>query len=284
MDTNNMTSDKRQTADTAEFVTTAETGTAPDVGWSIDKGVTRDNNEDSLAAVTVNQASESVSQTVGVYAVADGMGGHDMGEVASKLAVRTAIRHLVSDITETDEALPETYREWLERAVMVANQVVRKTGAEEHKNLGTTLVMAVVVGNAAHIANVGDSRAYLISPTGIRQITHDHSMVQILVDSGRITPEEAAKHPMKNVLTQAIGSDDEINIELFNETLDDDESILLCSDGLWETLGDEEILSIVRTADSPSAACQALIDSCNAKGAKDNIAAVLVRPAANPSR
>ncbi|MBX3080069.1 MAG: Stp1/IreP family PP2C-type Ser/Thr phosphatase [Anaerolineae bacterium] len=284
MDTNNMTSDKRQTADTAEFVTTAETGTAPDVGWSIDKGVTRDNNEDSLAAVTVNQASESVSQTVGVYAVADGMGGHDMGEVASKLAVRTAIRHLVSDITETDEALPETYREWLERAVMVANQVVRKTGAEEHKNLGTTLVMAVVVGNAAHIANVGDSRAYLISPTGIRQITHDHSMVQVLVDSGRITPEEAAKHPMKNVLTQAIGSDDEINIELFNETLDDDESILLCSDGLWETLGDEEILSIVRTADSPSAACQTLIDSCNAKGAKDNIAAVLVRPAANPSR
>ena len=83
-------------------------------------------------------------------------------------------------------------------------QVVRKTGAEEHKNLGTTLVMAVVVGNDVHIANVGDSRAYLISPHGIRQITHDHSLVQVLVDSGRITPEEAADHPMKNVLTQAV--------------------------------------------------------------------------------
>jgi PPM family protein phosphatase len=269
---------KGQPSETDNVLTSSESGTTPDVGWSIDKGVTRENNEDSLAAVTVNQASESTSQAVGVYAVADGMGGHDMGEVASKLAVRTAIRRLVGDITETNEALPENYQQWLENAVAVANQVVRKTGDEEHKKLGTTLVMAVVVGKDAHIANVGDSRAYLISPTGIRQITHDHSMVQALVDSGHITEAEAENHPMKNVLTQAIGSQPTIDVDLYNETLDDDESILLCSDGLWGTLGDQEILAIVRAAETPSAACQQLIDACNAKGAQDNIAAVLVRP------
>lgn len=259
---------------------TVDGAATPDVGWSIDKGTVRENNEDSLAAVTVNQASESKSQSVGVYAVADGMGGHQAGEVASKLAVRTAIRHLVESVTESDESMPENYRVWLEHAVAMSNRIVRKVGDEQHKNLGTTLVLAVVVGNDVHIANVGDSRAYLVTPTRLRQITHDHTFVQMLVDSGTITPEEAAIHPRRNVLTQAIGAQDQADIDLFDETLGPDESILLCSDGLWETLGEPQILEIIRTAETPSAACQALVDACNAKGSQDNIAAVLVRPGA----
>jgi serine/threonine protein phosphatase PrpC len=259
-----------------------ETGPTPEVGWSLDKGTVRENNEDSLAAVTLNQASETESQSIGVYMVADGMGGHEAGEVASKLAVRTAVRQLMGAVAETDTDMPENYREWLEGAVALANQVVHKKAHEENKNMGTTLVMAVVVGNDVHIANVGDSRAYLISPMGIRQITRDQSLVQSFVDKGVITPEEAVNHPRRNILTQAIGSSEDVTIDVFNETLGDDESMLLCSDGLWDTLGDEEILRLVRTAATPSAACQALVDTCNAKGSRDNIAAVLVRPGAAP--
>jgi len=250
----------------------------PEVGWSIDKGVVRANNEDSLATVTLNQASESDAQAIGVYAVADGMGGHESGEVASKLAVRTAIRQLVGAVSENnDEALPENYQQWLTNAVSVANQMVRETALEEHKNMGTTLVMAVVVGNDVHIANVGDSRAYVISPNGIRQITRDQSLVQALVDNGTITPEQAVNHPRRNILTQALGAEEQINADLFNETLEADESILLCSDGLWGMMGDQEILKIVQASETPTIACQALVDACNAKGARDNIAAVLVR-------
>jgi len=256
-----------------------ESGPSPEVGWSLDKGVTRENNEDSLAAVTLNHASETTSQTIGVYAVADGMGGHEGGEVASQLAVRTAVRQLMWNVTEADQDMPEPYQQWLESAVDLANRVVREKAHEDNKNMGTTLVMAVVVGNDVHIANVGDSRAYLISPTRLRQITHDQSLVQKLVDKGEITPEQAANNPNRNVLTQAIGSQENVTVDLFNETLENDESLLLCSDGLWDTLGDEEIIDIVRKAATPHAACQALVDACNVKGAQDNIAAVLVRPA-----
>jgi len=256
-----------------------ESGPIPEVGWSLDKGVTRANNEDSLAAVTLNHASETASQKMGVYAVADGMGGEEAGEVASKLAVRTAVRQLMGDVTEAGEDMPEHYQQWLESAVALANRVVRKKAHEENTNMGTTLVMAVVVGNDVHIANVGDSRAYLISPTNLRQITHDQSLVQGLVDKGELTPEQAANNPNRNMLTQAVGSQEDVTVDLFNETLENDESLLLCSDGLWNTLGDEEIIQIVRNAATPRAACQALVDACNVKGALDNIAAVLVRPA-----
>jgi protein phosphatase len=255
-----------------------ESGPTPEVGWSLDKGITREKNEDSLAAVTLNQASEVGSQTIGVYAVADGLGGQASGEVASKLAVRTAVWQLMGDVAQVGNDMPEHYRQWLEGAVTLANRVVRKQAHEENTNMGTTLVMAVVVGNDVHIANVGDSRAYLISPTRLRQITHDQSLVQSLVDAGTITPEEAVNHPNRNVLTQAVGAQAEVTVDLFNETLEDNESLLLCSDGLWNTLGDSEIIHIVRSATTPRAACQALVDACNAKGALDNIAAVLVRP------
>jgi PPM family protein phosphatase len=248
-----------------------------DIGWGVDKGVVRESNEDSVATVTLNQANADALHSVGVYAVADGMGGHAAGDIASKLAVRTAIRQLISDVTEIDDDMPDSYRQWLENAVTVANRVVHHTAQEDGTHMGSTLVMAVVVGQAVHIVNVGDSRAYLISAQGIRQVTHDQSFVQALVDNGTITPEQAASHPGRNVLTQAIGSHEEVVADLYNETLEADESLLLCSDGLWDMLGDEEIARIVRAADSPRAACQALVDACNAAGGHDNIAAVLVR-------
>jgi PPM family protein phosphatase len=253
-----------------------------EVGWSIDKGLVRERNEDSLAAVTLSQASSTESKSIGVYAVADGMGGHEAGEVASELAVRTAIRKVVEEVTEAEGPMPESYQHWLKSAVALANQIVRNKANEARKNMGTTLVMAVVVGHDVHIVNVGDSRAYVVSPEGVRQITHDHSFVQLLVDSGAITPEQALDHPRRNILTQSVGSQDDVTVDLFNETLDDDEWLLLCSDGLWGMLSDQEIARIVREAKSPSEACRALVEATNAAGGHDNIAAVLVRPGLPP--
>jgi PPM family protein phosphatase len=248
-----------------------------EVGWGIDKGKERSNNEDSLAAVTVNQASETEKQSVGIYAVADGMGGHQAGEIASKLAVRTALRKLVGEVTESDGEMPENYQNWLKSAVALANQMVHNKGRESRKTMGTTLVMAVVVGHDVRIVNVGDSRAYLIGPDGIRQITKDHSLVQMLVDAGAITQEQAAEHPQRNILTQSIGTQPEVTVDAFQENLDDDESLLLCSDGLWEMLNDDQIWKIVQAAKTPDEACQALVEAANSAGGHDNIAAVLVR-------
>lgn len=266
-----------QTDKTALHQPDTETGPTPEVGWSVDKGAVRESNEDSLAAVTLNQTSQSGSKSIGVYAVADGMGGQEGGEVASQLAIHTAVQELMGNVAQADENMPDNYKRWLERAVEVANQVVHQKAQAENKNMGTTLVMAVVVGMNVHIANVGDSRAYLITASGMFQITHDQSMVQTLVDKGVIAPEQATEHPYRNVLTQAVGPQEAVNVDIFSGTLQDGESLLLCSDGLWSTLSEEEIVFIVRQAETPSAACQALVDACNARGASDNIAAVLVR-------
>lgn len=248
------------------------------VGWGIDKGLVRDNNEDSLAAVRVNQASgEAESQSVGIYAVADGMGGHSAGEIASKLAVRSAIRELMTEITEAEASMPQNYQNWLRSAVAIANQMVLNKSLDDQKKMGTTLVMAAVVGNQVHIVNVGDSRAYILNAEGIRQITEDHSFVQMLLKAGAISREEAIDHPRQNLLTQSIGQEKKLTVDLFSETLEDDSYVLLCSDGLWGELTDEEIWKIVMGADSPQAACQALIDHTNAAGGHDNSAIVLVR-------
>ncbi len=256
---------------------TDQNETTQEIGWHIDKGQVRENNEDSLGAVKVSQASEDLAQSVGLYVVADGMGGHNAGEVASKLAVRTAIREFMGEMTTHDAEMPENYQKWLHSAVALANQMVHNRGQETRSDMGTTLVMAVVAGNNAHIVNVGDSRAYLVNENGIRQITSDHTYVQKLVEAGVITPEQANSHPHRNILTQAIGTTDQVTIDLYTEKLQENDYLLLCSDGLWDELTNDEIWGIIMSADSAQSACQALIDATNAAGGRDNIAIVLVK-------
>ena len=169
-----------------------------DAGLSLDKGRKRAKNEDSAAAVSVRQASATEHRSVGIYAVADGVGGGPSGEVASKLAVRTAVRRLMDAITaDEDDDLPDNYRQWLGQAVTVANQVVQDKGEQKNAPMGTTLVMAVVVGNQVHIANVGDSRAYLVTDQGLRQVSKDHTYTQKLIEAGVIRPEQAKDHPYR---------------------------------------------------------------------------------------
>lgn len=238
-----------------------------------DIGKKRQNNEDTAAAVTL---PDDTGKIVGLYAVADGMGGHDAGEVASDLAVRSAIQQFMQEMTTSDD-MPANYDTWLRGAAAMANRMVRNKMMEDAKQMGTTLVMAAVVGNDVHIVNVGDSRAYVITPTEIRRITKDHSFVEMLMDSGAITPEEAATHPHRNVLTKAIGSDDNLTVDVFSEQLEAGSYVLLCSDGLWNELTEQQIWEIVMQHETVEDACQALVDATNAAGGKDNIAIVLVR-------
>ncbi len=251
--------------------------TTHQAGWAVDKGGKRNNNEDSAAAVDIELINGDAVQSVGIYAVADGMGGHKAGEVASRTAVHTAVRQIIERITEANGTISEAYSQWLEGAVEVANQVVYGQHGESPLGMGTTLVMAVVVGNQTYIANVGDSRAYIITQDSIYQITEDHSLVQELIRMGAITEAEAENHPHRHVLSQALGTKSKIEVDTFTADLDMDNYLLLCSDGLTRELDDRTIFRIIRRAATPQEACDALVAAANAAGGNDNISVVLIQ-------
>ncbi len=174
------------------------------------------------------------------------------------------------------EALPDA-RQWLTAATQAANRAVYEQRRVAGTDMGTTLVMALFVGANATIANVGDSRAYLLDQDGITQITTDHSLVERLVATGQITPEEARNHPQKNVIYRVIGDKTRVEADLFERRLAPGEALLLCSDGLSGMLPDEQIWHVWRTSTSPQGACDRLVEVANQAGGEDNIAVVIVQ-------
>ncbi len=249
-------------------------------GCLVDIGRERPTNEDVAAAMDLGWTAGSLPQQVSLYVVADGMGGHRDGEVASKMTLDTVVQQLVGRWRQSERSANEDYRAWLQAAAQAANRKIYAMNCGEKGSggdMGTTLVMAVVVGQDAYIANVGDSRAYHISKGGISQITTDHSVVQGLVEAGAITPQQARKHPFRNYITQAIGTDEEVKPDLFTLKLDPEESLLLCSDGLTKELEDDAIYNIIYPAQSAQTACEELVASANFSGGHDNIAVVLVQ-------
>jgi|SRR5579859_4513670 len=246
----------------------------PHAALGRDKGKQRESNEDSLGSATIRKGEV----TIEIYAVADGMGGHDSGETASQLAVHTVMQTLTENLQGKESR--QDYLDLLCRAVFEANRVVRDQAAKMDSKMGTTLVAAVIVGANAYIASVGDSRAYVISPSNIRQITHDQSFVQSLLDMGAITLEQAKDHPYQNILTQAIGSSEKIDVGTFYEQLGTEELLLLCTDGLWKALGSEKIHQLLQQTRTPNEGCAALVNAANAAGGEDNISAILIRPTA----
>jgi len=249
------------------------------VGRRTDVGQERSLNEDSLLTLDIAPVFRSVSAPVGLFVVADGMGGHEAGDVASQLTARTIAQQAVSQILSpgiTGEALPEA-KEWLTAATQAANQAVYDQRRAAGTDMGTTLVMALFIGDTATIANVGDSRAYLLKPDGFAQVTTDHSLVERLVATGQITREEAANHPQKNVIYRVIGDKSRIKTDLFEQQLAPGEALLLCSDGLSGMVPDEQIWQIWHTSTSPQEACDRLVAEANQAGGEDNITAVIVK-------
>ena len=160
--------------------------------------------------------------------------------------------------------------------VMAANQAVH----EQVQGGGTTLTCALILGNRAYLAHVGDSRAYLFADDRLRQITRDHSLVDRLVELGQITPGEAMHHPQRNVLYRAVGQGDQLEVDAYVELLPSSSQyrLLLCSDGLWGSIQDDQLTQVLRMAATPQEACDRLIEAANAGGGKDNITAVVVEP------
>jgi serine/threonine protein phosphatase PrpC len=252
------------------------------MGRHTDIGMVRDLNEDSLLTLELDRVQCSISRPIGLYVVADGMGGHAAGDVASSLAIDTIAEKMVTQLLApqlTGDMETESFdvQGWLAGAIQAANQAIYDHRDEVGTNMGTTLVAALVIGDVATVANVGDSRAYLANDEGIRQITTDHSLVERLVALGQITPGEARVHPQRNVIYRTIGDKEEAEIDFFVQALNSGDSLLLCSDGLSGKVEDAEIWRLVKRSRSPQEACEQLVQAANDRGGGDNITVIIVQ-------
>jgi len=254
-------------------------------GQMSDQGMVRLNNQDSAFSFFFTSDSVEEFPDFGVFIVADGMGGHQEGEKASAITARTVSNDIMKRIylpllKGVDMNSPDqpTIVEVLVDAVQKANEAVR----DEVADGGTTLTGVVVRGDAAHIAHVGDSRAYWISDAGtIEKITRDHSVVERLIELGQITREEAEFHEQRNVLYRAIGQNEDVEVEIHRKRLVPNSALLLCSDGLWNMASDAEILEIIKNTPDPGDACKKLVALANTHGGTDNITAILVKTPTN---
>ena len=232
-----------------------------------DVGKIRQVNQDYIFT-----SENPVGKLPNLFIVADGMGGHNAGDFASRYTVETVVDAIKnSDETETIAiirgAIEETNRKLIEKA----NEDVRLSG------MGTTIVLCTIDGDEACVANVGDSRLYLLGDK-ITQITKDHSLVEEMVRMGELEPESARVHPNKNIITRAIGAVDEVAVDFFTLQLQKNNRILLCSDGLTNMVEDNEIQMIVDRQGDLVDGVQQLIACANNNGGKDNIAVILIEP------
>jgi PPM family protein phosphatase len=242
-------------------------------------GKQRDLNEDSLLAITSTLAGNTGNTPFGLYIVADGMGGHQFGEVASNAAIRTVAGTVMRKFHPylfnlKPEPLDESLQEIMQLAVSEAQKVIQR----EAPGSGTTLTAALILGQQVTIAHVGDSRAYMIYSDGrIETITRDHSLVKRLEELGHISPDEAANYPHRNVLYRALGQGELLEPDIFTIPFPSAGLLMLCSDGLWGVISDEDLLRAVREAPNLQRACQNLVAAANAAGGPDNISVVLVQ-------
>lgn len=232
-----------------------------------DTGVTREMNQDYYFATDT-----SLGNLPNLFIVADGMGGHKAGDYAS----RHTIERVVASISRNSSDEPVTI---IQEAISKANELlVAESNEDETKSgMGTTLVIATLVGDKLIVANVGDSRLYVISDM-VRQITRDHSLVDEMVRLGELNPSEARSHPDKNIITRAIGAQKNVKADFFEVELAKDDYILMCTDGLTNMVRDEEILDIVRSDKEPEAIAQKLVRMANDNGGRDNITVTIIKP------
>jgi PPM family protein phosphatase len=232
-----------------------------------DVGQRRDHNEDAWTVLPPGGGAGWV-----VCAVADGMGGHLAGEVASARAIETIERELATSESDPGEAL----RTVLERANALIWDEAQND--PEKAGMGSTIVCAIVDGGRAFLANVGDSPAFLVSDGQVEQLTRDHSWAAEQVSAGSLAAEEAEQHPFRHVLTRCLGAEAEVEVELYPpRDLSPGDALVLCSDGLTEHVQPDEIAPALASADTPKAAAQALIDLANQRGGHDNITVVVAR-------
>ena len=237
--------------------------------WGLtDLGCVRQQNEDALHV-------EQLNKNAILCVVCDGMGGAKSGNVASSLAADTFVNE-IKRVWKTRKKTP--VEALMFEAVSLANHTVYQQSkvSDEYTGMGTTLVAAIVRSKMIDIVNVGDSRAYTIGNDGIRQVTVDHSVVQMMIDRGELSVERAKSYPGKNYITRAIGTEESVICDGFTVPTAKGEYLLLCSDGLTNVINDQEILFEVLHGGTPDTCCQRLIDIAKHRGAPDNVTSVLI--------
>jgi len=244
-------------------------------------GKRRELNEDSLMVITTTLAGNAGNTPFGLYIVADGMGGHQYGEVASNTAIRVFGGHIMRKFhpypylfSLPTAPLDESLQDLMLEGVAQAQEAIQR----EAPGSGTTLTAALVLGEQISIAHVGDSRAYAVYPDGrFDLITRDHSLVGRLEELGQITAEEAENHPQKNVLYRALGQGEVLEPDVFMAPFPRNGSLMICSDGLWGVLSEKDMHQAISDANTLERACQNLVNAANAAGGPDNISVVLVK-------
>ena len=249
-----------------------------------DIGMLRSNNEDSLFTLDQRLSCESQFSSFGLYIIADGMGGHQGGEIASEIATRVISTTLLEKPTSQDE-FHDPFS-LLKAAIEKANKEIYEVAStkQELHSMGTTLTLCLRLDNELYIGHVGDSRAYLIRGEEIKQLTADHSIVAHLLKEGTITPEEARIHPDRGKIFRCLGVPGQVKVDTYYQNgketelhLLDNDNLVLCSDGLTNHVTDKEIFSYVRTYQPAGQVCKKLIDLANWRGGGDNISVIVIK-------
>jgi serine/threonine protein phosphatase PrpC len=260
---------------------TANLPTSPQLitGCGQSAGLQRDINEDSLYSMSAIMSSESRNLIYGLFIIADGMGGHENGELASVVAVNAMSTYITNKLylpifgIKQDQP-SDALHELMQNGISESQQAV----VRHAPGGGTTLTSAFILGDQVTLAHVGDSRAYFIYPDGRMQtVTRDHSLVRRLQELGQISDKEAAEHPQRNVLYRALGQSEPFEPDINTYPFPNGGYLMLCSDGLWNVISESEIFPIIKSAPSLSVACQRLIDAANNAGGPDNISVILVQ-------
>lgn len=246
------------------------------IGRRSHPGKVRRVNEDSLLCIELSTNQQGRILPHGLYAVADGMGGHAAGDLASSLVVNAVAEKVLGDGEILSIFKAADYPSWLKEIVQAANQAVFEARQKAGNDMGSTLALCYLAGTTAYITHQGDSRIYLINEQSINQLTTDHSLVQHLVSIGQITAEEARYHPQRNVIYKSLGDKPYVEVETATHLVFPHDRLLLCSDGLTNQLDDDQIQKIVMEAISPQAACDQLIQAAMAAGGDDNISIILI--------
>jgi protein phosphatase len=249
---------------------------ALDVFGITDPGCVRSSNQDCILT----------DAALGLFLVCDGMGGHQHGEIAADLA-KTAVRHCIETSADrSDVSWPFGFNfdlsldaNRLSTGLRVANRQVWRRAEQslEYAGMGTTIAAVLLSGDQAIVANIGDSRVYVLRAGELRQLTIDDTIIGSLVQRGLISPADTLKHPMRNVLTQAAGSQETVEVHLHEEPLQSGDTLLLCSDGLHGVIGDDGVGAILRSEANPEQHAAQLIAAARNAGGPDNISAVVVR-------
>ena len=244
-------------------------------------------NEDSTLALLLQRVHESQAAPAGVFIVADGLGGHDNGQEASRMAINIIAERMVRELLMAplvSEKVGETIKpadeaslvSLLQSTIEDANAAICQVNQRDKTDMGSTITGFMVVSDYAYILNVGDSRTYMVRGQQIYQLTNDHSLVGQLVASGLIEPDDVYTHPQRSQIYRSLGDKLNVAVDIFKQQLHPGDILLSCSDGLWEMVRNPQIESILNNTPDPQTACTQLLEAANTNGGEDNVSAVVV--------